>query len=104
MLLRQNQPVLRPFFTWKNRFTLSFEVQINILQESAHLVISSCLATQGFYRTASQMTALACFPSHSTHEQVNLSHVSLVIHDLFVKVQGQHYYRPNTMNILLGRN
>ena len=77
---------------------------MNVLQESAHLAISSCPATQSFCRTASQMTALNCFLPHSTHWQVNLSRVSLVIHDLFGKVQEQHYYRPNTMNILLGRN
>ena len=51
----------------KNRFTLNLEVQMNVLQESAHLVISSCPATQSFYMTASQMTALDCSPSRSAH-------------------------------------
>ena len=50
----------------KNRFTLNLEVQTNVLQESAHLVTSSCPATEFLYDSVSN-DCPRLFSSRSAH-------------------------------------
>ena len=50
----------------KNRFTLNLEVQMNVLQESAHLVTSSCPATEFLYDSVSN-DCPRLFSSRSAH-------------------------------------